>query len=239
MVQAYKWEIGKLLTHMHTKPQKVKAILVDLDGTLVDSLPVLYPIYGEFLRLYGFEGSSCEFEQINGYSVPLIVEFLQKKYDLPGFAQDLYTKYESLIQERYLDCVELFPDSKSFLSRGTSLGYHFVLVSSCPEHLVRLILSKHEILPFFSHLITKDQVRFCKPHKEPYCLALDLLKIENTQAIAIEDAENGVLSAQGAGIMTFQIVRQGFAEKKDMAWPVVTQFQEILSWLEGAVLLRN
>ena len=57
----------------------IKGLLIDLDGTLVDSVPALFQVYKKFLAYYGKEGTKEEFISLIGPSIDEIVEILQKK----------------------------------------------------------------------------------------------------------------------------------------------------------------
>ena len=67
-----------------------RGVLLDLDGTLVDTIPMLYAFYNDFLEQRGRKGSPEEFQRINGPSLPEVAEYL-KDNQIP-----VYTKAKLL-----------------------------------------------------------------------------------------------------------------------------------------------
>jgi len=77
---------------------KFEWIFFDLDGTLADSLEIMYDIYIEFLKDYGIKGTAKEFQKLNGPSLKEIIIFLKKKYELKPTIKELLEKYQKMIE---------------------------------------------------------------------------------------------------------------------------------------------
>jgi len=58
---------------------KFKCIVFDLDGTLIDSTPLLFNLYKQFLKKYNCVGTKKEFELLNGPKLDQIITYLKKK----------------------------------------------------------------------------------------------------------------------------------------------------------------
>ena len=54
-------------------------------------------------------------------------------------------------------------------------------------------------------IIPSDELKYGKPHPEPYLVALKKLKIRPSEALVVENAPNGIKSANGAGIRCIAI----------------------------------
>jgi HAD superfamily hydrolase (TIGR01509 family) len=65
---------------------------------------------------------------------------------------------------------------------------------------VEPLLDRHFGLARFAHVVTGEDVAQTKPHPEAYEIALRRLGIDAGEAVAIEDSDNGVRSARGAGV---------------------------------------
>lgn len=79
------------------------AFAFDLDGVILDSLPVLKQTYFDFLAKYGQTGTEIEFNTLNGPSLPEIVSRLQREYQLPGSSKDLLQLYRSCLSTAYVE----------------------------------------------------------------------------------------------------------------------------------------
>jgi len=85
---------------------KFKWIFFDLDGTLADSINIMYEIYDEFLKEYGFRGNQEEFKKLNGPSISEIVSYLKNKYKLNIPIENLIKNYENKIRVAYTEKVK-------------------------------------------------------------------------------------------------------------------------------------
>ena len=72
-------------------------IFFDLDGTLVDSIDIMYNIYRSFLKDFKIIGTKTEFNNLNGPSLKEIVIYLKKKYNFNSSVDELLIKYQNMI----------------------------------------------------------------------------------------------------------------------------------------------
>lgn len=183
----------------------VKAILIDLDGTLVDTTPALYQVYLKFLKRYGHEGTEKEFESLIGPSIEEIVRILKKKYELKESAEELATMYVTLIMLQGFEGTKLFPGVKEFIDGAKKDGSKLAVVTSGTHDLVKTCLDPLGVFKAFDLVVTSQDVKQSKPHPDIYKEALERLKIEPDEAIAIEDSEAGAQAAKNAGLKVFII----------------------------------
>ncbi len=64
------------------KKVSCRGVLFDFDGTLIDSISILFDVYSKFLSKYGFEGTLKEFNELNGPSLKEIITILKIKYSI-------------------------------------------------------------------------------------------------------------------------------------------------------------
>ena len=76
-------------------------LFLDFDGTLADSLEVLWDVYLRLLEQFGLIGSNDEFRELNGPPTATVLAVLRERYDLPDSPEDLLKRYRSLLTERY------------------------------------------------------------------------------------------------------------------------------------------
>lgn len=212
----------------------VKAILVDLDGTLVDSVPALFQVYEKFLAFYDKKGSKEEFNTLIGPSIDEIVAVLQKKYDLKPSLKDLATMYVSTLMKQGFEGTELFPGAKRVLEEEKKKGVKLGIVTSGTKSLVKICLDPFQLMELFDVIVTSEDVAKAKPNPEMYQLALDKLSVKAGEAVAIEDSATGQAAAQEAGLMTIMITH-GKPAIVESSKNVVNaaNWEEIGSWLKS------
>jgi len=178
---------------------KLSAVLLDLDGTLVETLSLLRDVYYALLREYGVNGSDDEFEKLNGPSLQQAALQLKITHQLACDESVLYGRYLQLLEQSYQQAPAV-AGAAELLTYLQGKEIHMALVTSAPHKHAHAILQHHGWQNYFKVVITADDVNYTKPHPEPYQLALTRLKIEPTGAMALEDSVNGVMAAKAAGL---------------------------------------
>ena len=175
----------------------MSCVFVDLDGTLADSLTVLWDLYCDFMDLIGREGTREEFAELNGPSLPEVVAILQERYQIPGNIDELVGYYMTEVRRRYNDDMELYPGAKQFIQRVQAAGWKLCLVTSGERATSQAFLEQQGIADAFTAIVTSEDVECSKPDPAIYLKAQEIV---GCSGIAIEDAPQGVQSAQAAGL---------------------------------------
>lgn len=187
------------------KNKDLKAVLIDFDGTLLDSLPALYKTYFEFLQMEGFEGTSEEFRLLNGIQLEDVVVYLHNKYKLKDPIHRLNEQYRMRLSKNYHTELKLFPGVKEFLNYAKKRRLKLVVVSSGSGDFIEALLKAEEAYNFFNAIITPQGKFRSKPAPDLYLEALSLLDLKAHEALAIEDAPMGVQAAAAAHIPVLQM----------------------------------
>lgn len=191
-----------------------KGLFIDFDGTLADTMPILYGIYLQFLKEQGHQGDEEEFTTLVGQTLIQIAATLKKKYNLKPSVEDLFNSYEQLLQKEYLDKVQFFPNSIETLQYAKKeLGYPLALVTSAPKKLINKILEKHKLSKLFDLIVGAEDIEKGKPDPEIYLKALKMMNLQPNAGLAFEDSFNGVAAALDAG-MTCVLISNGDDELK-------------------------
>lgn len=208
----------------------VKAILIDLDGTLVDSMPTLYRIYCQFLADYGIEGSKEEFNRLNGNRMKTAIDILIDSYQLPISFEEARLKYQQTLLEEYLSKVKLFPGVNSFLAKAKEMGLRMAVVSAANHDVVAQILKWHHIDQYFDAIVSAQGLPQGKPDPAIYVKALEILGVAPHEAIAIEDACNGIKAALGAKMTTWLFTGSSWDQEIDDS--LLQKVTPVHSWKE-------
>lgn len=182
----------------------LKALLIDLDGTLANSLPLLYQVYQEFLTQRQLEGSIEEFNSLNGLTLLEVMEALVNKHRLSESPEELSLKYRGRLDSAYHTSLPIFPFARECLIYAREKGLKLALVTSAKESLAHSFLKQHQLEDLIQVVITPEEGEKGKPAPDIYLRALKMLQLEPKEAIALEDAEHGMTAALEAGIPTVQ-----------------------------------
>jgi beta-phosphoglucomutase-like phosphatase (HAD superfamily) len=191
-------------------------LFVDLDGTLADSLGVLYETYADFLRHFGTEATRAEFETMNGPPLRIVVQQLKAAHALPGTEESLYALYMNMLASKY-DVVPAHEGAAELLKYAHDTRWRIAIVTSGLEALAGRWLSRVGLHAMVWAVVGFERAGRGKPHPDPYLNALNILGCAARDSVAIEDSRQGVIAATRAGLRTVVVRR----EQATAEWPQV------------------
>lgn len=211
---------------------KYKAILFDLDGTLLDSVPVILKTARDVFKL--MEISYDESDLRKSIGVPLKVQALRYAGDKALEFTELYRREYAKYQE---EDGHVFPYTIEMLDTLRANGYATALVTSKVNPTAQRALDRTGMAGKFDVVITADDVEHPKPHPQPLLKALEILKVAPEESIYVGDSLFDVDAAQRANV-TMVAVSWGARSKEDMLTMcvehVVDTWQEFLDWLDSS-----
>jgi beta-phosphoglucomutase len=176
------------------------AVIFDMDGVIVDSMPYHFLAWYEALRPYGVRVGCFDVYAKEGERwAKSLKDFLRKEGIVPSkkllseifvFRQKIFKKYF----KRFI-----FKDADQVLCALKNKGYSLALVTGTPDYEVRKILPRR-IYRIFDVVVAGNNVKKGKPHPEPYLKASKMLKVEPGRCVVIENAPYGIESAKRAGM---------------------------------------
>jgi len=200
-----------------------KGFLFDLDGTLVDSLPVV-------------ERSWCTWADRFGIPHDEVLNFIHGKQAITSLRHFLPGRSEEEIQAefRYLEAVEAqdtdgitaLPGAVALLTQLDSAGIPWAIVTSGS---VPVAHARHRAggLPDAKIFVTAERVKHGKPAPDAYLLGAELLGLAPQACAVVEDAPAGLLSGLSAGCCTIAVNVPADAPRLNEADFVLTSLEEL------------
>jgi len=187
--------------------RKIKAILFDLDGVLVDMPAGHYEALNRALMLFGARIEEDEhFNFFNGLPTKKKIEELELQNRLPAglkdFINEIKQEYTKEIIPKY--CA---PDySKIILLKQLKLnGFKLGCCSNSVKETLHLMLKSSGVFDFFDIIIGNDEVNNPKPHPEIYLKAFEKLAVNPLECIIVEDSQHGIASAKASGAVVYEV----------------------------------
>ena len=176
--------------------QKKKGVLLDLDGTLIDSMPLHYRCWSETLERFGV---SIDIEHFYAAEGTKITELMERYTGIqePGKIADLVREKDALFLERF--SFRLYEGVPEFLSECTSLGVALGLVTASSAARFNASAPR-SFTEHFSVIITGDSLPRGKPHPDPYLAGTRGLNLAREHVLAVENAPLGITAAKAAGL---------------------------------------
>ena len=221
-------------------------VLLDLDGTLVQSLPAMQRVYFSFLAGFSVKGTQKEFDSLNGPSIREIAAILKRRHALPGTPRRLAARYLSAVKSAYGREVKAYPDSKKAFRYLASIGTRVSLVTSAFSEVARPFVAKNRWQRRFSAMTFGDEVRKGKPDPEIYRRAIAKIRVKPSAVLVVEDSVHGVTSAKAAGAYVVGVSRGSARGREalgragaDATISSMHDLKELLPRGKHAILLRG
>ncbi|NMR26932.1 HAD family phosphatase [Pseudoalteromonas sp. NEC-BIFX-2020_015] len=185
----------------------LKAVLFDMDGTLVDSESVHFNCWNDVLAKYGICYEEDEFcQRFSGKATLEAAKEVVAHYQLDitpkALAKAKYDYFSEFVSNHL---PPLMPYAKEVLLAVKQSGLKMALVTGSARAEALPILKGYGFYTLFDCVVTKDDVVNPKPAADPYLLALNTLNITAQNAIAIEDTHTGVTAAYNAQVRVMAI----------------------------------
>ena len=205
----------------------IKAIILDMDGTFVNSEHVHEKAEHHVCKKYGIPLLPGEPSYWRGMRSKDIFRMLIKRYYKTGLTEErLQREKENYFMAFGRGHIKVYPGFWYFLHQFRPT-YKLAVATSSTERLQRFIFKELKIGKIFDAVITGDHVRNGKPHPEEYTAAIHALGLKPKECVVIEDADNGIIAAKRAGARTIGVAQTLPRKRLLMADLVVNKLSDI------------
>ena len=219
-------------------PLRTGALLLDMDGTLIDSGPAVERSWNTLLRELG---TDLEFGHAH-HGMPARQVLAEV---LPGASEEQLQAAHRRIEELEIEDVEgivVLPGTERLLAEldaaAEQLGRAtWTIVTSCTRPLFEARWARTG-LPAPAGMVTADQVSRGKPDPEPYLLGAERLGTDSSRTVVLEDSVGGLRSGNAAGARTVAVTSTTPAgELSPLADALVTSLDDLEVRVEGEDLV--
>jgi HAD superfamily hydrolase (TIGR01509 family) len=177
----------------------MRAVLWDMDGTLVDSEPVWARVQIGVLTDLGGTWTIDDCVRLIGSALPdALQEWMAVLPDgviaADALAERIYSEVVLSLKEE----IDVQPGARELLAALRAVGVPCALVSASYRTMIDAVLS-HFPPGLFEVVVAGDEVTNGKPHPEPYLTAAQELGVDPADCVVIEDSLNGARSGTAAG----------------------------------------
>ena len=177
-----------------------KAIIFDMDGVLVDTEPVHKKAELQACRDYGFDPPPEEWRAFKGIRERDIFTAVAKKAGAwPVNVDDLIRRKTAIYLGLIAKDLPVVPGAADFVRLAKAKVGVICLATSTTRTIAETTLRSLGVLGLFDELVTGEDVGRGKPDPEIYRLACSRCGLEPQDCLVVEDSDNGIKAAAGAG----------------------------------------
>jgi beta-phosphoglucomutase len=205
---------------------RTRAVLWDMDGTLIDSIPYHLQAWLDVLRQINRTVEPQAWNQTAGMRNSEIIPLL-----FPDMTPEEAAYVDRAKEERYRehiehDGIELLPGVAAWIDRFKTASWKQAVASSAPPENVVAIAHVLHFNGTFEAMISGADVQRGKPDPDIFLAAAHRLNVEPQQCLVIEDAEAGIEAAHRAGMKAIGVLNTHPHLEADL---VIKSLEE-LSW---------
>ncbi|MGO9863818.1 MAG: HAD family hydrolase [Terriglobales bacterium] len=195
-----------------------RAVLWDMDGTLVDSADYHWQAWrdtmareghaitqDQFLATFGQRNDSILRQWLGAEATP---ELIERVGDAKEALYRLHVRQQG---------IEALPGVSQWVRRLQEQGWRQAIASAAPRENVKTILEALHTAGCFEAIVSAEDVQRGKPDPEVFLVAAAKLDVPPDRCIVVEDALHGIEAARAAGMKSIGVTRNGKPLPADLA----------------------
>ena len=185
---------------------KIKGVISDMDGVMLDSEKLYVRFWCEAGQFYGFPFERKHALGIRSMARPFAIERLQGWFG-DSFDYDTVRNKRIELMNAYVEKhgIEAKPDAEKLLSYLKEKGIAVALATATPKDRAEEYLRRVGLLQYFDEVVSARMVKNGKPAPDIYLFAAEKLGLKPEECMALEDSQNGIRSANAAGCKTVMV----------------------------------
>jgi len=180
---------------------RIKAVIFDMDGVLIDAKDWHYEALNKALGLFGFNISRYDhLVTFDGLPTAKKLEMLSVERGLPRSLHAFINEMKQIytMEYVYMKCKPKFIHQYA-LSRLKAEGYKIALASNSIRATIEMMMQKSDLIQYLDCTLSNQDVEKSKPDPEIYITAINKLNLSPTECLIVEDNLNGIKAALESG----------------------------------------
>lgn len=192
-----------------------KAIIFDLDGTLVDSMGVWKEIDIEYLAEYNQTLPDDLQRCIEGMCFKDTAIYMKERFSIPDDVDTIMARWNQMAEYKYANEVSLKPGAINLLEYAKSHGLKLGIATSNSRHLMDALAKAKGIGDYFDVILTGCETLKSKPDPDIYLTAARLLDVNPKDCLVFEDIVAGIMAGKNAGMTVCAVEDQYSAYQRE------------------------
>ncbi|KXL53365.1 phosphorylated carbohydrates phosphatase [Anaerotignum neopropionicum] len=183
----------------------MKSIIFDLDGTLIDSMPVWKNTGRNFLLNHGFAVPENLHSVVKAQTIGQTAEYFRKDLGVTHTPEEIINEIIQYVEDAYKNTIPLKPYAKEFLDKELENGTKMCVLTASEASYIHPALERLDLIKYFQFILTCTETGHYKTDPQVFRIAMEKLggNLENT--IVFEDALYAVEGAKKGGFTVYAV----------------------------------
>lgn len=195
----------------------MKAIIFDLDGTLVDSMGYWRSVSRDFMKTKGIDIEDEVQHKMTTMNLDASLRYLKDYYNLEESFEELMRDFSRTVEDFYRNKVETKEGCLEILEYFKDQGMKVVIGTSTAAHFANIVIEKYGIDKFIDGLYTADSVGHLKAEEKFYTSIAEELGERSEDVFLVDDSYLALRTGKKAGLEVIGI----YDENSKDTWPTI------------------
>lgn len=211
---------------------KVKYLLFDMDGVLVDSMKYHIEAWKKAFAKFDIKLKKEDLTGLGGVNIDDTINIISNKYGKKLSHEEMYTLYAIKFHTfKEIAKIEPYEKINIELKKLKKQNFKLALVTGSTKEHTTEVINKY-FKNIFDVIVTSSDYKNGKPNKDPYLTAIKKLNAKPSEAIVIEDSPMGIKSANSANIKSIGITTTVTKDRLFGADYIVKNHDELFNLLK-------
>ncbi|WP_106450472.1 HAD family hydrolase [Trichococcus alkaliphilus] len=203
---------------------KLEAAIFDLDGTLLDSMPIWQGLGENYLLQKKLQPARGLQDALKKMSLPQAAQHFQAVYGLREAEETILSEITTLIADFYRYEVPLKAGVAEYLQKLQAQNVKMCIATATERHLAESALERLGIRKYFSTILTSSEVKAGKEDPLIYQRALEQLGAPSRKTVVFEDALHAIVTATAAGFRVVGVYDETSAQDRERIKALTEQY---------------
>lgn len=186
---------------------KIKAILFDMDGVLIEAKDWHFEAMNKALELFGMKISRYDhLVTYDGLPTQMKLEMLTVERGLPAALHEFINDMKQIytLEMVHALCKPRF-NHEYALSKLKKDGFQITVCSNSVINTIKVMMEKSSLMQYLEFYLSAQDVNKPKPDPDIYLAAMKKLGLKPEECMIVEDNENGIKAARASGAWVMEV----------------------------------